>query len=99
MQGNVNVILGRKTFVISAFIDGPLCETDILKTQQQVRPRMVEWLVERVIWLGLGVFFPVYLQAKKSTKRWRLPRVKKKLFFEETILSYLSAFLFENLKI
>lgn len=38
MQGNVNVILGRKTFVISAFIDGPSCETDILKAQQQVRP-------------------------------------------------------------
>ena len=32
MQGNVNVILGRRTFVISAFIDGPSGETDILKT-------------------------------------------------------------------
>lgn len=32
MQGNVNVILGRRTFVISAFIDGPSCETDVLKT-------------------------------------------------------------------
>lgn len=32
MQGNVNVILGRKTFVISASIDEPSCETDILKT-------------------------------------------------------------------
>lgn len=77
MQGNVNVILGRKTFVISASID----VKQTFWKPQQVKPRMAECLVERVVWLSLGVLFPVHLQAKeKSTKRRRLPRVKNKLF-------------------
>lgn len=47
MQGNVTLIWAERPCDFRS-IDEPSCETDILKPQQ-VKPRMAECLVERVV--------------------------------------------------